>query len=192
MINKLRERLEGLVLVSAFTLLLVVTARTQLSQTAAERLGGPARVTTEQLRGTVAYVEENNLVVRMAGGEIREFQVPATRKFRIDGEDLSVGELRPGTKLAATVKTTTTSITGTTTALVNGRVWWVSGNTIIITLPNNESKMYTVESDSNFTVNGKNASIDALRRGMQITAEKVVEAPYTEVASDTVVTGHRQ
>ncbi len=40
-----------------------------------------------------------------------------------------------------------------------------------------------------FNVDGKPASVHDLRKGMHISAQKIVEEPRTEIASDTVVTG---
>jgi hypothetical protein len=41
-----------------------------------------------------------------------------------------------------------------------------------------------------FIVEGKPAAVQALTKGMTISAEKIVEVPRTEIVSDTVVTGH--
>ena len=53
--------------------------------------------------------------------------------------------LRPGTTLTATVRTTTTPITVRTRAVQNGKVWFVSAPTVILTLPNGENKQYEVK-----------------------------------------------
>jgi len=38
-------------------------------------------------------------------------------------------------------------------------------------------------------VEGKPASVSELKQGMKVSATKIVEAPYTELATNTVVTG---
>jgi hypothetical protein len=68
-------------------------------------------------------------------------------------------------------------------------VWFVSGNQLIVTLPNNENRIYTVNDDYRFTVEGQPASVHDLRKGMVISAQKIVEEPRTEMASDVAVTG---
>jgi hypothetical protein len=141
------------------------------------------------MRGTVAHVEGNNLVVRMSSGEIRYFQPPESRRFIIDGRELTLRELKPGTTLTATVTTTTTPVTDRTTTIGTGTVWFVSGPNVIITLPNGENRMYKVTDDYRFTVAGKKATVYDLRKGMRIAAEKIVEVPRTEMASNVVVTG---
>ena len=172
------------------TVVLTGIAQQQTPQTTKESIKGKASVTTEKLQGKVEYVEGNHLVVRMTTGEIREFKVPESRKFTIDGRDLTVHDLKPGTTLNATVITTTTPITDRTTTVGTGTVWWVAGKTVIITLPNGENRTYNVKDDYKFNVEGNpNATVSDLKKGMKISAEKIVEEPRTEIASDTVVTG---
>ena len=66
----------------------------------------------------------------------------------------------------------------------------MQGNTVILTLPDGNNKMYTSKSDFKFTVDGHPASVRDLRKGMKIFAEKIVESPLTEIANNTTVTGH--
>ena len=165
-------------------------AQQETPQTTKESLKGRASVTTQRLQGKVEYVEGNRLVVRMTDGSIREFDVPANRKFTIDGRDLTVHELKPGTTLNATVTTTMTPVTDRTMTVGMGTVWWVSGNTVIVTLPNGENRTYKVKDEYKFIVEGnKNATVGDLKKGMKISAERIVEEPRTEIATDTVVTG---
>ena len=172
------------------TTAMAMNAAPQQPQTTKEALRGNSSTATEHLQGTVEYVEGSTLVVRMADGGIREFNVPDSRRFIIDGKEVAVQELKPGTKLRATTITTKTPVTERTTTVGTGKVWWVSGKTVILTLPNGENRQYTVKDDYKFTVNGvKNASVFDLRKGMTISAEKIVEEPKTEIVSNTVVTG---
>src|SRR6186713_2576512 len=95
-----------------------------MPKTTKEIVRGAGQVTTETLNGTVAYTEGNYLVVRMADGEIREFNVPESRKFMIDGKELTVHDLKVGTKLTANITTTTTPVTERTTTVGSGKVWF--------------------------------------------------------------------
>lgn len=169
--------------------LAVVADAQQMPRTTKEQIPGAATTATEQLKGTVTYVEGNKLVVQMSTGELRTFDVPESRRFLVDGKDLTVHELKTGTKLTATVTTIRTPIIERTTTVGTGRVFFVSGNTVILTLPNNENRMYKVNDAYRFIVNGQKASVHDLRQGMVISAEKIVEEPKTEIASNTVVTG---
>jgi RNase P/RNase MRP subunit p29 len=184
----IRGVLAGFSLASVFTVLSVATAAGQQTQTTTERIKGTPTSTTEQIHGTVKYVEGNDLVVAMPTGDIREFRVPDTRKFTIDGKEVSVHQLKPGTQLTATVTTTTTPVTERTVTVGSGKVFFVQGNTVVITA-NGENKVYTVDDSYRFTVDGKPAGVHALRKGMNVSGEKIVEAPHTEIAKDTVVTG---
>ena len=98
-------------------------------------------------------------------------------------------ELKPGTKLTATVTTTTTPVTVRTTTVGSGTVWYVMGKNVILTMPNSENKQFTVKDDTRFTVNGDPATVSDLRPGMVVSAEKIVEEPTTEIATDTKVVG---
>jgi hypothetical protein len=158
--------------------------------TTKEEIKGAAEVTKEHLTGTVVQVEGQTLLVRTSTGEMREFQVPKSRKFQIDGKQLSVNQLKPGTELTATVTTTKTPVTARTTTIGSGTVWWVAGNQVIVTLPNHENKLYTVEDSYRFIVDGQQATVHDLKPGMKISAQRIVEEPRTEITSDTVVTGH--
>ena len=94
-----------------------------------------------------------------------------------------------GTTLKATVTTTTTSLVDRTVTVGSGRVWYVAAPTVILTLPNGENRQYKVTDDYKFTVAGKPATVFDLRKGMQVSAQKITEEPRTVVAANTVVTG---
>src|SRR4051812_32625200 len=191
MTAKIRRILTGLSTTAmVFTAVSATVMAQQMPKTTSEQTRGTASVITEKLNGTVVAVEGNDLLVRMSSGGFRTFNVPESRKFTIDGQDVSVHDLKPGTRLTATVTTTTTPVTERTTTVGTGKVWYVSGNTVILTLPNNENKMYKVKEDYKFNVHGQPASVHDLRKGMVISAEKIVEEPRTEVAANTTVTGH--
>jgi len=161
----------------------------KMPKTTKESIPGTPSVKTEKLHGTVVYAEGNDLVVKMSTGEVREFHTPESRRFIIDGKELTTSELKPGTKLTATITTTRTPVIDRTTTIGTGKVWFVSGNTVIITLPNNENRTYKVDDNYRFNVNGAPASVHDLRKGMVISAQKIVEEPRAEIATDTEVTG---
>jgi hypothetical protein len=107
----------------------------------------------------------------------------------IDGRELTVHELKPGTTLQATVTSSTTPVTERTRTIGTGTVFFVSGQNVIITLPNGENRMYKVNDSYRFNIGGQKASVSELRKGMRISAEKIVEEPTTEFASTIAVTG---
>ena len=97
-------------------------------QSTTQETRGTATVTTEKMSGEVLYVEGNNLVVKMANGQVRTFtNVPDSRKATVDGKELGVRDLQPGTWLTATVTKSVTPITVRTTTVGTGKVWFVNG-----------------------------------------------------------------
>jgi len=172
-------------------LLFTVTAAAQqeMPKTSKTSIPGDTTVKTETLHGTVVAVEGNHLAVRLANGELRTFDPPQSRRFVVDGKELTVSQLKPGTKLTATVTTTTKPVTDRTTTIGSGKVFFVSGNNVIVTLPNNENRIYKVTESYRFNVDGRPASVHDLKRGMVISAERIVEEPRSEIVSDTKVTG---
>jgi hypothetical protein len=117
------------------------------------------------------------------------FDVKPDREFLVDGQKKHVGDLKPGTVLTAMIITKTTPVTVRTTSTLNATVWWVTGNTVILTLPNGENKEYKVPESYKFNVEGKPASVQELRPGMKVVATKIVEEPQTEISTETVITG---
>jgi hypothetical protein len=160
-----------------------------MPQTRKEAIKGAAVSTTQEINGTVLAVEGGTVVCRLSTGEIRSFTPPESRRFLIDGKEIGVNDLKVGTKFHATVTTTKTSVTDRTTTVGTGKVWYVAGNTVILTLPNNENRMYKVAESYRFIVDGQKATVHDLRKGMTVSAEKIVEEPRVEIASNTTVTG---
>ena len=165
-------------------------AQAPMPQTTKDETKGAGTVTTAQISGEVLYVEGNNLVVEMSTGEIRTFSnVPESRKALVDGKEVGIRDLKPGTKLQATITTTTTPITVRTTTVGSGKVWYVMGNTVVLTLPDGKNRQYQVDPSYRFTVNGQPANASQLKKGMVVSAEKIVEEPSVEITTNTVVVG---
>ena len=185
-----RKIMLGLCLTITVFALFAAVAAAQMPKTTTEKIQGAAAVTTQEMKGTVAFVEGNNLVIKMSTGEVRTFNnVPDTRKVIIDGQEVAVRDLKVGTKLTATITTTNTSVTVRTKTVGSGRVWFVSGNNVILTLPNGENRQYKAAPGMKFTVDGRSATVFDLRKGMTVAAEKIVEEPRTEIASNTRIVG---
>ena len=122
--------------VSACLSVLVMAAglHAQTTTTKTKEPAGPAKVVTSTLSGEVALTEGNQLLVRMKqSGRYRYFSLKPGQQFIIDGQPKLIGDLKPGTALTATIFTTTQSVTVRTTSVLNGTVWYVSGNYVILT-----------------------------------------------------------
>jgi len=166
-------------------------AAVALAQTATtERTLDKPAVSKQQIKGEVTATSANSLVARMIpSGEHRLFMVRPTQKFIVDGKTLSLNQVKPGTILTADVFTTATPVEKRTTATVSGTVFWVAGNSVVLTLPSGENKQYTVKPDYKFVIDGKPATVSDLKAGQKISATKITEEPVTEFYTDAVVTG---
>lgn len=142
-----------------------------------------AQVTTEVRTGTVVSVDGNNLVVRFSTGELKTFDVPEDFRFDVDGKQLSVHELKPGTALSRTITTSTDPKTVYTTTERSGTVWFVQGNTLIVTGADRKNRQYIVPNWQKFKVNGQDMTVDQLKKGMVLTATIVHENQSTVVTT---------
>jgi hypothetical protein len=103
----------------------------------------------------------------------------------IDGKRTNVHGLKVGTIITATYTTTTTPVTDRTVSNLAGTVWFVSGTTVILTLPDGTNKMYKSLPGYKFTVDGRpDADVSSLRKGMRIAAEKIEEEPGTIITNN--------
>lgn len=166
-------------------LALTVTAQTPVTT----KIKGTATTSTKVERGTVEMVEGSTVAIRMSTGELRVVNVPSGKTAIVDGREITVNDLKVGTTLTATYTTTTTPVTERTVTSGTGKVWHVQGNSVILTMPDGKNKMYVVKPDYNFIVDGRKATVNELKKGMTVSAEKIVEAPLVEVAANTLVTG---
>ena len=79
----------------------------------------------------VLAVDGNQLIVRLPEGT-REMTVPDDFRFTVNGQQMSVQQLRPGMKGTATITTRTTVTPVTVTEVKNGTVVVRSGAGIIV------------------------------------------------------------
>jgi LPXTG-motif cell wall-anchored protein len=142
-----------------------------------------AEVTTEVRTGTVASVEGNHLVIHMSNGEYKSFDVPEDFRFTVDGKEVSVHELKPGTALSRTITTNTEPTTVYSTEVKHGLVWYVKPPQLIITGADKKNRQYTVPDWVVFKVDGKDMSVYDLKKGMFLTATIYSESQSTVVTT---------
>ena len=90
-----------------------------------------AQTTTEVQKGKVLYVSGNQVLVEMTDGSTQLFDVPADFMFNIDGQKLTVSQLKPGTVLTQTVTTTTVPEYVKTTEIREAEIVQRIGQTVI-------------------------------------------------------------
>jgi len=183
---KLNRQLE----VGFLCLLLSAVISAQV-KTETNKSQGQPTVETKVERGEVVYVSGNDLVVKMEDGQIRNFpNVPDSAKITVDGQQLSVHDLKPGMKLERTIATTTTPQTVRTVQTVTGTVAQVMApNSVTLTLEDGTRQQFRIPPGQKFTVNGKETDAFGLRKGMKVSATKIVTTSETVVGEQKKVTG---
>jgi len=155
-----------------------------------EHQRGTPEVQTVKMTGEVVRVQGDTLLARMQPlGNYSVFNVQPGREFVIDGQKKKLLELQPGTVLTGMITTKTTPVTVRTINTLNGTVWYAQGNYVVLTLASGENKDYKVPDTFQFMVDGKPATVKDLRPGMKVMATKIVEEPFTEISTETSVTG---
>ena len=170
----------------AFTLSLGAQVQTQSS----EQTTGSAKTVTVE-KGEVVYVSGNDLVVKMADGTIRHFpNVPESARATVDGKELGIHDLKPGMHLQRTITTTSTSKMMTTVQSVTGTVWKVNPPlSVILTLEDGKNQQFKIPKGQKFNIDGQTVDAWGLKKGMRISATRVVEAPVDVVTQQAKLTG---
>jgi len=170
----------------AFTLSMSAQVKTTTSTSS-----GPAahQVSVELVE--VVLVNGNDLVVKMEDGTIRHIpNVPESARVTVDGQQLGIHDLKPGMKLQRTITTTTTPKTITTVKSVTGKVWYIAPpSTVILTMEDGTNQKFTIPKGQKFTVDGQETDAWGLKKGMNVSATKIVEVPEVEIEHQRQVTG---
>ena len=148
-----------------------------------------AQTSYEVKSGTVVSTFNDQLVVKLSNGEIKQYTIPPGFQFTVDGRQVGLGDLTPGTQLSATIKTTKTPEVVRTTSIRNGTVVRVVGNNLTVREAN-QTKTYTVPKGFQFDVDGKQVGIDKLRPGYKLTAEIVYKSENLVTTRDVDIGGN--
>jgi hypothetical protein len=150
---------------------------------------GPATKSVIVDRGEVVYASGGDLVLKKDDGTIVHF-ANVSDTATVDGKQVAVDDLEPGMKLERTITTTTTPRTVTTVQTVTGKVWHVNPpHFVILTLEDGTNHKFDLPNDHKVFVDGRLVDAWALKKGMRISASRVIEAPGTMVAQQTNLTG---
>ena len=160
-------------------------------QTESTAKTGPSTKEIKVERAEVIYVSDHDLVLKMEDGAIRHIaDVPDNAKASVGGEELGIHELKPGMKLERTITTTTTPRTVTTVQSVTGKVFHVTPPTsVVLTLPDGTNQSFNIPAGQKFTFDGQQTDAFGLKKGMTISATKVVESPEAVVEEQRKLTG---
>jgi hypothetical protein len=170
--------------------ILTVSLAAQVQTDTSTSAGKPTIQTTVE-KGEVVTVSGNDLVVKMDDGSIRHIaNVPDSARVNVDGQMLGIHDLKPGMKLQRTITTTTTPKTITTVQSVTGKVWYVNPpSSVILTLEDGKNQQFKIPKGQKFNVDGQMVDAWGLKKGMNVSATKVVEVPVTEVDKQRKLTG---
>jgi hypothetical protein len=173
----------ALAFAGALSLVFATYAGAQV-QTETSTASGQATHETTVTSATVVYVSGNDLVVKMPDGSLRHFNnVPNTVHVNVNGQQLGVHDLKPGMVITRTVVKTTTPEVITTVQSVKGKVWHVNPPlSVILTLDDGTNQQFKIPNGQKFNVNGQMVDAWGLKKGMIVSATKVVEVPQTTVS----------
>ena len=145
--------------------------------------------TTDTKKFEVISVEGNTLVVKLPEGT-RELSVPDDFRFTVDGQPLSVHELKPGMSGTAVITTRTKSTPVTATEIKNGEVVMASAGAIFVRTPDGQVRSFT-QSDVDkrgvsIVRDGRPAKVADFRQGDRLTATIVTSKPPRVVTEKEV------
>ena len=158
---------------------LVLAAVALSTMWAANGSAQQSSTTSETKKFEVIAVDGNQLVVRLPEGT-REITVPNDFKFMVNGQSMSVGELKPGMSGTATITTTTTVKPVTVTEVKNGTIEQVSGNSILVRTDQgykNFTEADVKKRNVKLYKDGQPVSLSDFHRGDHLSATIVTEKP---------------
>ena len=157
----------------------IVLAAAVVCLTAVVSLAQQTTTTSETKTFEVLAVDGNQLVVRLPEGT-RELTVPDDFRFIVNGQPLSVRELKAGMKGTATITTRTTVTPVTVTEVKNGTVVVRSGSTIIVRTDEGVQSFTQGEVDKRgvkIMRDGKPAQVSDFREGDRLSATIITSLP---------------
>jgi hypothetical protein len=128
----------------------------------------------------------------MENGTIRHFaNVPESVRITVDDKQLGIRDLKPGMKLQRKITTTTTTPRVITVVKsVTGTVWNVNPPlSVILTMEDGKNQQFKIPKDQKFNIDGQMVDAWGLKKGMKVSATKVVESPLSVVAEQRKLTG---
>jgi LPXTG-motif cell wall-anchored protein len=173
------------VLATSAALIAQVETKTTTSTGAATK-----QVTVE--KGTVVMVAGHDVWVKdSSNGQIRHFaNVPDSVKVTVGGQQLGVTDLKVGMTVERTTVTTTIPKVITTVQTVTGKVFYVNPpTTVILTMDDFKNQEFKVPPGQKFMINGQSTDVFGLKKGMIVSASKVVEVPVTSEMQQKILAG---
>jgi len=146
------------------------------------------QTTVEVRNGTVIATSPNELVVRMTDGTLELIAIPPDFQFTVDGKNVALADLKPGTQLTAEITTATKPTTVRMTQIRNGEVIKIAGGNLWVRT-DGKIKTYNIPDDFRFILHGKPVPISDLRPGQRLTAEIIYKTENLDTSRDVKVSG---
>lgn len=135
-----------------------------------------AAAATSGPSSTVVYVSGNDLVLKASDGKVLNYMVADGTKFTAGAKQLTLAELKPGTKLTATVSAGADPQVVAGIAVLKAKVYGTAPpDGITLTTPDG-AKDFVVPAGTMFTVGGKPVGLAALPNDTMIDATVITPA----------------
>jgi len=178
--------IKHLLVTSVALLAIAITVQAQVQTTTSTAQSGDATTQVKIDRGEIVYVSGNSVVIKTDDGALHHFNnVPDSVTVTVDGKQLNIHQVQPGMKVERQTITTSTPKMITTVKTVTGTVWQVMPPKIVIlTMENGKNQQFTIPDGQKFTIDGQVVDAFGLKKGMKVSAQKVIEQPEVVVAQE--------
>jgi hypothetical protein len=185
-----KTHVSRVLLVAAVSIAFATSMSSQVKTQSSTTSGQATHEVTVE-RGEVVLVRGNDLFVKMDDGTLRHFpNVPESARVSVGGQQLGIHDLRPGMKLTRTITVTSTPKTVTTVQTVTGKVWHINPpSTVVLTLEDGTNQQFKIPQGQKFNVDGRETDAWGLKKGMRVSATRVVEVPEVHVQQTQQVSG---
>ena len=181
MIAKLRTAriINKLLVTGAALLAIAITLQAQVQTTTSTAQSGAPTTEVKIDRGEIVYVSGNSVVIKTDDGALHHFNnVPDSVTVTVDGKQLNIHQVQPGMKVERQTITTSTPRMITTVKTVSGTVWQVMPpSSVILTMEDGKNQQFKIPEGQKFTIDGQVVDAFGLKKGMKVSAQKVIEQP---------------